>query len=283
MTWRRSDRGPWEATPTTTLELRPIGLVRSDHDDRWSAPRQPRAEGEHTEARIELFAGSNYEQCLEDLAGVEKIWVLSWFHRNEGWRPKVLPPRGPRVRRGVFATRSPHRPNPLGLSLVSLLGVQGRVLRVADIDLLDGTPVLDLKPYLPYAEAWPDARVGWLDAVLADERSGAATRYAVTWSPLAGEQSQWLREAHGIDLASAVTPVLARDPSPHPYRRVERCAEGSRVSVRSWRAHFTHDASTVTVTRLASGYRLLELQRSAEGTLLDDEAHRGFHLRWPGP
>ena len=79
-----------------------------------------------------------------------------------------MPPRGPRVRRGVFATRSPDRPNPIGLSAVRLVRVDGCDLHVKGIDLIDGTPILDLKPYVPYADAFPDARAGWIDAVARD-------------------------------------------------------------------------------------------------------------------
>ena len=79
-----------------------------------------------------------------------------------------MPPRGPRVRRSLFATRSPDRPNPIGLSAVRLLQVEGRHLHVRGIDLIDGTPILDLKPYLPYADAFPDAKAGWIDDIPRD-------------------------------------------------------------------------------------------------------------------
>ena len=83
--------------------------------------------------------------------------MLFWFDRNEGWRPKVLPPRSRSGRKGVFATRSPHRPNPLGLSAVRLERVDGLTLHVSDVDMLDGTPVLDIKPYVAYTDAIADA------------------------------------------------------------------------------------------------------------------------------
>ena len=105
---------------TDALTLSPIGVVRSPFTDRWRAPRQPGVDGPSAEGRIVLARGRGFEQALRDLDGIERIWVITWFHRNEGWKPMVLPPRGPRVKRGVFATRSPHRPNPLGLSLLPL-------------------------------------------------------------------------------------------------------------------------------------------------------------------
>jgi tRNA-Thr(GGU) m(6)t(6)A37 methyltransferase TsaA len=141
------------------LTLQPIGVAHTPFVDRVSAPRQPRiADG--VEGTIELFAGHGYEHALEDLEGWDRIWVVFWFHLNEGWRPKVLPPRSTGKRRGVFSTRSPHRPNPIGISVLRLEGVEGLVLRVKDVDLVDGTPILDIKPYVPYADAFPDASTG---------------------------------------------------------------------------------------------------------------------------
>jgi tRNA-Thr(GGU) m(6)t(6)A37 methyltransferase TsaA len=85
------------------------------------------------------------------------------MHLNRGWNPTVIPPRGPKERRGVLATRAPHRPNSIGLSAIKLVGVKGRVLEIETLDMLDGTPVLDIKPYIPYADSLPDASHGWLD------------------------------------------------------------------------------------------------------------------------
>src|SRR5262249_54526032 len=145
----------------------------------------------------------------------------------EGWRPKVLPPRSGGARRGVFSTRSPHRPNPIGLSVVKLVEVRGLVIHVRDVDLIDGTPILDLKPYVPYADAFPKARTGWLEPLAEDAPvSGddeARPRdpergFEVTWSELGASQAAWLRDTHGVDLASPVNTILELGPQPHPYR-----------------------------------------------------------------
>ncbi len=150
------------------VELQPIGIVRSPYRERHGVPRQATVtEGiigdGPAEARIELFEHVVPGRALGGLDGFEYVWVVSWLHLNKNWNPTVVPPRGPRVRRGVLATRAPHRPNQLGLSAVQVVRVEGHVLHVRGIDLLDGTPVLDLKPYIPYADAFPDARAGWLD------------------------------------------------------------------------------------------------------------------------
>jgi tRNA (adenine37-N6)-methyltransferase len=109
-------------------------------------------------------------EALHDLEGVERIWVIAHLHLNTGWSAKVIPPRGPRKKRGLFATRSPHRPNAIGLSAVRLLRVDRFTLHVEEIDLLDGTPILDVKPYVPYADAFPGARAGWIDEIEEGER-----------------------------------------------------------------------------------------------------------------
>ncbi len=150
-----------------TIALRPIGLVRSPHEERHGTPRQAAVPADPSlrpdeAARIELFQAID-PRALADLAGFERVWVLAWLHLNDGWNPTVVPPRGPGVPRSLFATRAPHRPNPIGLSAARITGVEGRVVHLARIDLLDGTPVLDLKPYVPEVDAFPDARAGWLE------------------------------------------------------------------------------------------------------------------------
>lgn len=152
---------------------RPIAFACSPYANRIDAPHQPTVvEGTETgaaaEARIEFLADVP-AAAFRDLAGFERIWLVFVFHRSEGWRAEVRPPRGGR-KRSVLATRSPHRPNAIGLSAVELLGIDAHALRVRGMDLLDGTPILDVKPYVPYADAFPSARAGWIDAI--DESLG---------------------------------------------------------------------------------------------------------------
>ncbi|MFK7985031.1 MAG: tRNA (N6-threonylcarbamoyladenosine(37)-N6)-methyltransferase TrmO [Sandaracinaceae bacterium] len=156
------------STPTA-FALNAIGVVRSPHLERHGTPRQAAVEADplhrlSEESRIELF-DTIAPECLRDLEGFSRVWVLAWLHLNQGWRATVVPPRGPRVRRGLFATRAPHRPNPIGLSAAKIVRVERRAVVLERLDLLDGTPVVDLKPYLPSADAFPDARAGWVDAL----------------------------------------------------------------------------------------------------------------------
>lgn len=150
-----------------------IAFVRSPYTKRIDAPHQPTViagtqTGAAAEALIEFVADIPTE-AFRDLAGFDRIWLIFAFNRSEGWKAEVRPPRGG-GKRSVLATRSPHRPNPIGLSAVQLIGVGERVLRVSGIDLLDATPILDIKPYVPYADAFSDSRAGWIDEI--DSRQG---------------------------------------------------------------------------------------------------------------
>lgn len=154
------------------ITLQPIGWVESPYKERFGTPRQPTVstqvlEGDELEGDIVLAPGMGMEHTLRGLDGFERCWALTHMHLNTGWRPLVKPPRGPKRRHGVFATRSPHRPNQLALSALRIVSVDeaGLRVRVRGLDLLDGTPVLDLKPYVPYADAFPHASAGWVDAL----------------------------------------------------------------------------------------------------------------------
>jgi tRNA-Thr(GGU) m(6)t(6)A37 methyltransferase TsaA len=151
------------------ITLQPVGIVRSPYRERHGTPRQAvvtaGVPGGAARGTIELFEEVVPARALGGLEGFDYVWIVSWLHLNKHWNPTVVPPRGPRVRRGVLATRAPHRPNQIGLSALRLVGVEGHRLHVEGLDLLDGTPVLDIKPYIPYADAFPDARSGWLDTL----------------------------------------------------------------------------------------------------------------------
>lgn len=235
--------------------LEPIGTIRTPYREKYDAPRQPSAEpheGRPVKGVIKLQRGRNFEQALEDLEGFERIWIISWFDRNEDWKPKVLPPRGGRTKRGVFATRSPHRPNPIGISVCRLLSVKGLSVMVADPDLLDKTPILDIKPYVPYADAFPESRTGWLEAAAAAAQEHA---HSVEITPLALKQDAWLA-AHGeASVLARARKTLERDPLPHPYRRTSQRADGCfEFAYKAWRVIYRIDGRRVTIERIESGY-----------------------------
>jgi tRNA-Thr(GGU) m(6)t(6)A37 methyltransferase TsaA len=264
---------------TEQLTVTPIGYIRTPYQEKQHAPRQPGVDKNTVTGVIELLPDKNFDQALEYLAGFERIWIVFWFHKNEGWKPKVLPPRSGRTKRGVFATRSPHRPNPIGLSLCTLIEVKGRTIRVENPDLLDGTPVLDIKPYLPYAEAFPDSEIGWLaEAERSDE-----TPYAVEIAARATEQAEWLRSNHDVHLMERAVDILSFDPMPHSYRRIMKEDSGGFViAIKSWRILYTIEGTTVLVREIQSGYPAEVIERIHASTepLHDQQAHVGFHAQW---
>ncbi len=147
-----------------TIAVRVIGHARMPWRRREDAPHQPTA-SPATEGSLEI--DPPFRPALADLAGFGRVWIVFHFDRSRGWAPTVKPPRGG-PRRGVFATRAPNRPSPIGLTCAELCAVdpEAGLVRVRGVDLLDGTPILDLKPYLPLVDAWPDAGHGWLQHYL---------------------------------------------------------------------------------------------------------------------
>ncbi|WP_338046421.1 tRNA (N6-threonylcarbamoyladenosine(37)-N6)-methyltransferase TrmO [Polyangium spumosum] len=290
----RSDKPSYAPKPPITLlrpddprlspiSLTPIGILRTPFPDRVSTPRQPHA-SEGAEGRIELAAGRGLEHAVSDLEGWEFLWVVFLFHLNKGWRPKVLPPRSAGKRRGVLATRSPHRPNPIGLSLVRLVSVESLVIHVRDVDMIDESPVLDIKPYIPYAEARPGARTGWLEPLAApDEHAGEAPAdpepgFSVTWSAHASTQAAYLRDEHGIDLVAPVDRTLRLGPQPHPYRRIRALPDGTlRLAYKDFRVRFRVDRRDVTILSIGTGYRERDLALSDDPAV---DVHRAFVARF---
>jgi tRNA-Thr(GGU) m(6)t(6)A37 methyltransferase TsaA len=248
------------------LVCRPIGFVRSPFRERAEAPRQASA-ARDARGTIELLPGRDFEHALADLELWPYLWVIFWFHLNEGWRPKVLPPRSAK-KRGVFATRAPYRPNPLGLSVVKLEKVEGLVLHVSALDMLDATPVLDLKPYVPYADALTDAQGGWLETGL-DPQPGFEIEIAET----AARELAYLRDTWNIELEASIRRVLALGPQQHAYRRIRRVGDEFVLAVKDFRARFTVEGRRIVVHGIASGYRPRELATNSAAEL---DAHRAF-------
>lgn len=195
-----------------TYCFQPIGVIKSCFSDKFGVPRQP---GLVRSARGQLVMLPPFdrEEALDGLAGISHVWITFVFHQMVGdaTRLTVRPPRlGGNQKMGVFATRSPFRPNPIGWSAVALEGIArvdgSLVLHLAGIDMVDGTPVLDVRPYVPYSDCLPEARGGF-----ADEAPPA--RLAVAFSPSArAAAAKW--EARWPGLKSLIEEVLCLDPRP---------------------------------------------------------------------
>lgn len=267
--------------------VRPIGFVRSPFGELAEAPRQA-VLAEDVEGRIEVLP--EHEHALDDLSGFDRIWILAWFDRSptDGPRPsKVLPPRSD-VKRGVFATRSPHRPNPIALSAVRLVRVEGLVVHVKDLDLIEGTPVLDLKPYIPYADSFPDAKAGWLEQPAADPRPAWEVRFTED----ADAQLAWIAGNRGVvvDLRRRIVETLALGPQPHPYRRIKKDpgrSDAFVLAVKDWRATFTIRSNVLVVERIGTGWRPKDLALGAprlrgDATDVGEDlaVHRAFVARF---
>jgi tRNA-Thr(GGU) m(6)t(6)A37 methyltransferase TsaA len=140
------------------FRARPIGVIRSPWTAARGTPIQPVfAEG----VRGQVVIDPVYAAALTDIEGFDRLWLIYWFDRATPYRPLVTPYLDDRPH-GVFATRSPSRPVPIGLSVVRLVERRGCTLEVADVDVLDRTPLLDVKPYVPRFDAWA-GRAGWVD------------------------------------------------------------------------------------------------------------------------
>ena len=195
--------------------MRPIARIHSDFAGKFGVPRQSGL-AEALEALVVFEPEYRDPAALRGLEGFSHVWLIWVFDRaaREGWSPTVRPPRlGGNARLGVFATRSPFRPNPIALSAVALAGIEktrefGTVLRVRGADLMDGTPILDVKPYLPYADCRPEA-LGGFAAVPAGEA-------------LAVECPAELWERVPADRREALRAVLALDPRPRYQKDPER-------------------------------------------------------------
>lgn len=201
-----------------------IGIIRSPYKEKFAIPRQPGLidDGGGT---LELLPPYNQPEAVRGLADFSHLWIIFVFHQtmNGGWKPTVRPPRlGGNTRMGVFATRSTFRPNPIGMSLVELKAINaegGRVsLELCSLDLVDGTPVLDIKPYLPFAESQPQARAGFA-------QSAPVADMPVVFSAVA--QEQLARHIHRYPrLERFIRQVLQQDPRP-AYRKTDD--EPSRI------------------------------------------------------
>lgn len=152
------EESPMEDNAQVALNLKLIGLIHSPYTTEEEMPIQGRFRSEVT-GEIEVF--KEYEEGLKDIEGFSHLIILYWFHR--AGKPSLLVrPYLDKNPHGIFATRYPARPNPIGLSVVRLLGREGNILRIAEVDVLDGTPLLDIKPYVPQFDQREGVRIGWL-------------------------------------------------------------------------------------------------------------------------
>lgn len=222
--------------------MRPIAHIQSPFREKFGVPRQ--AGLADCEARIVFEPEYRTAEAVRGLEEFEYVWLVWLFHLVDGggeFRPTVRPPRlGGNSRVGVFATRSPFRPNPIGLSSVRLLRIAveaglGPVLYVAGADLVDGTPILDIKPYIPYADAHPDVRAGF-----AQQEP----------TPLAVADPEGWLERLPAELRRTAEGALGADPRPHYHHDPERVYA---MSLGEWTVRFRVDDGVVWVSACEKG------------------------------
>ncbi len=217
--------------------IRPIAHIESDFPEKFGIPRQAGVV-EELRARVVFDGEYRCDEALRGIEGFSHLWLIWHFSEAErdAWSPTVRPPRlGGNVRMGVFATRSPFRPNALGLSCVRLLGLEkregkGTTLLVAGADLMDGTPIFDVKPYIPYADAHPDAAGGFAP--------DPGRTLEVCFAP--GRE-----ETVPAEKRAALRGVLANDPRPRYQDDPERVYAMSFADL-TVRFRVTDDKLTVT-------------------------------------
>ncbi len=253
-----------------SITLTPIGTLNCDSNYRFEAPRQSTLA--KNRGVIELNAGSNFEQALEELEQFDRIWVVYSFHLNKNWKPKITPPRSDK-KIGLFATRSPHRPNQIGLSCVEIEKVVGRKIYIKNFDLINNTPILDIKPYIPYCDSFPNATTGWLPET--------TTAYSIEVTEGCTSQIKWVLEHTDFDLLSFAQVQLGEDPLNKKRKRVKQTSETTAtLAYRTWRIHFTIKAQTIVLTSISSGYTAQD-QLDPIDKYLDKATHRAFNKTFP--
>ena len=256
-------------------EFKPIGFIRCSEKYKFEAPRQSVFAGRS--GYVELlpeFGGD----AIADLEGFERIWIIFCFHLNisSGWKSRVAPPFTPeKWQYSVFATRSPYRPNQIGMSCVRLCGLDGNKLLLENIDMLDGTPVLDIKPYIPEADAFPDAAAGWRDKL----DIAQPEEWTLEFSDLFLEKNAFLSEMDVPDLVNFCRIQLKYNPLDRKRKRIYISGSGSaELGCRTWRILFSCDESyrTVRVLNVRSNYTADELADVEQDRYNDKEIHRRF-------
>ncbi|MCB5227994.1 tRNA (N6-threonylcarbamoyladenosine(37)-N6)-methyltransferase TrmO [Alishewanella sp. 16-MA] len=223
-----------------------IGYIKSPYKQKFAIPRQPGLIAEAC-GSIELEADYADEGIVRGIEAFSHLWLVFVFHEtaDKGWSPLVRPPRlGGNTRKGVFATRATFRPNPIGLSVVKLDGVtrkNGKLqILISGLDLLDGTPILDIKPYLPYSDALPAANGGFADAA-------PETMMTVSMSENAEQFCQ--QQKHYPHLRTFIEKVLKQDPRP-PYKKQRADIQHYGMTLYEFNIKWTVDGEHNHVTEI---------------------------------
>ena len=224
-----------------------IGIVHSPCKEKFAVPRQSGL-APALKAQIEIIKPYDREEAFTALDGFSHIWVISVFHQaqRDGWQSTVRPPRlGGNERVGVFASRAPYRPNPIALSVIEYHGLEKKngklFLNVSGVDLVNGTPVLDIKPYIPYADQPDTSTAGYVT-----DREKAVLN--VEFSYLALLQCGEVTEQHGIHIQTLIAQLLRLDPRPAYINSQSEKLYG--VNIANYNVKFVVEGQAVKVLRV---------------------------------
>lgn len=221
------------------IQINPIGFLHSYLRQRYETPRQG-VLAKDSKAIIQLNPKQNFEQAVKDLDGFERIWIIYQFHLNKNWKPLVTPPRHTRKKIGVFATRAPYRPNAIGISCVKLDKVEGLKIFISESDLLDGSPILDIKPYLPYSDSFPNVKTGWV-------KSDLAEMYNVSFNAKSKKVNEKLKLENDINLFDYARIQLEFNPTDLSRKRITKIntqktgEEKFVLSYQDWQIQYSVD------------------------------------------
>ncbi|MEX3073821.1 tRNA (N6-threonylcarbamoyladenosine(37)-N6)-methyltransferase TrmO [Vibrio alginolyticus] len=232
--------------------IEPIGIIETPYKEKFAVPRQPRLVPAAT-ARVKLQGDANSPEAVRGLEQFSHVWLLFLFDQNleAGWKPTVRPPRlGGNERIGVFASRSTFRPNGIGMSAVEVKGVTKKgdqiYIDVGSVDLVDGTPIVDIKPYIPYSDSIARAQGGY-----AEEEP---EKLQVTFSSEALSSESLASETKRSDtehMLRVIEQVLAQDPRP-AYKKNKPDSKEYAVNLFDLNVKFTVNDNLITVTAIES-------------------------------
>ncbi len=223
------------------LVIEPVAVIKNGYKEKFGVPRQSGL-APSVKSVIEFYKEYRDENCVRDIQQYSHLWLIWSFSKNEKqWSPTVRPPKlGGNKRVGVFATRSPFRPNPLGLSCVKLESVEdtknGRILVVSGADLADGTPIYDIKPYLPYADSIPEALGGF-----SEEHKNDCVKVDIPEN---------MKAELTAEQVTQITELLSLDPKPS-YQNDEERTYG--LAYENLQVRFKYESNCIKVFEIIRG------------------------------
>lgn len=249
------------------LTLKPIGIFNGCHQHKSAVPRQGSLSLQH--GFIEFNKNFDAGQALKGLSSMSHVWIIFSFHKAQAKaKPLVRPPRKPEIQVGVWATRSPYRPNSLGLTLACVDKVEGKILFLSEIDLLDQTPIVDIKPYVTESDRPKKPKLGWIDDIQV---------WKYTLSPLAKKQVHWLSKNGLNEIFDVLESQFGTPPLQPKRKRVKLFKKYYVLSYRTWRFCFkiSQEKYSSQIFEIRSGYSSEELN-SFEDLYQDKDLHRRF-------